>query len=92
MRIPVGVENDDGIGGLKIQSQPTGSGTQQKNEIFAFGAIEFLQQVASILRFSRTIQTKVLKSSPVQVVLHDIHERGHLAKQQDTVVRRFQFR
>lgn len=43
-------------------------------------------------RCELTVQTQILKVAVAEVVLHDRHERGHLAEEQDSVVCGLQLR
>lgn len=41
MRVPVGVEYDDGISGLQIETKATSSGAEQEDEGLRVGCVKF---------------------------------------------------
>lgn len=49
MRIPIGIEDNNSVCGLKIKTQTTSPGWQKEEEVFAVFVIEFFQQIASVL-------------------------------------------
>lgn len=51
MRIPVTVEDDDGVGRLQIETQTSGSGAEQEDKVLGGRVVEGLQQRAAVLRF-----------------------------------------
>ena len=60
--IPVEIKNDYSIGSLKIETQASGAGRQQEQKIIRLLIVETLQQVATIIRLGRAVQTQVLGS------------------------------
>ena len=61
VRIPIGIENDDSVGRLEIEAQTAGASRQQEKEIIRRLVVETLQQVATIVRFGRSVQSEILK-------------------------------
>lgn len=58
MRVPVTVKDDDSVGRLQVQTQTSGSGTQQKDEVLKGWIIKVLQQRATIFSFSGSYRHK----------------------------------
>lgn len=52
MRVPIAVKDDNSVGRLQVQTQTSGSGTQQENEVLIGWIIEVLEQHATIFSFS----------------------------------------
>jgi hypothetical protein len=90
VRVPVRIEDDDGVGALQIQTQTAGTRRQQKQKVIAVLRVELLQQVAAILRFGGAVETQIPETPPGQVVLHDGHQLGHLTEEQDAMSRRLE--
>lgn len=42
MRVPVTVKDDDGVGGLQVEPQATGSGTEEEDEVLRSFLVKFL--------------------------------------------------
>lgn len=42
--------------------------------------------------FNCTIQTQILKPSPIEIVLHNGHQLSHLTEKQHSMIGSFQFR
>jgi hypothetical protein len=40
VRVPVGVEDDDGVGGLKVEAEASGSRRQQEDEVLRVRTVE----------------------------------------------------
>ena len=62
MGIPVGVEDDDGVGGLQVKSETTRSRAQYEDEVLRVRGAEQLQKVATIIRLCRSIEAQVLEA------------------------------
>lgn len=61
MGIPVRVENDDRVGRLQVETQATGTGRQQEEEVVRRLVVELFEQITAIIRFRCTIQPEVLR-------------------------------
>jgi hypothetical protein len=91
MRIPIGIKNNNGVRRLKVQTQASGSRTQQENEELRAGLVEFLEQFPSLVGLGRAVQTEVREVSPREVVLEDGHQLRHLTEEQHSVIGGLQF-
>lgn len=49
MRVPVAVEDDDGVSRLQVQAQASGPGAEQEHKVLRGRVIECLQQHATVL-------------------------------------------
>ena len=59
MRIPVRIEDDDGVGSLQIESESTGAGREHEDEMVTFRGVEHSQQFAALVRFGTSIETQI---------------------------------
>ena len=59
MWIPIGVEQNDRVGLLKVQADTTGARREEKDETIDAVVVEVLQQFASIVGLGRAVQTKI---------------------------------
>lgn len=75
MRIPIRIENDDGIGRLQIEAQPSRSRREDEDGVLGLRVVELLEQVGPILVLGRAVQAKVPDAAEVEVVLEDGHDR-----------------
>lgn len=57
MRIPVGVEDDDGVCALQVEAEPAGARGQQEHEVVRVGVVELLEQLATVFRFCHAVQS-----------------------------------
>lgn len=56
MRIPIRVKDDNSVGALQVETEPSGAGRQQEQEVLRVRVVELLQQVATVLRLRHTVQ------------------------------------
>jgi hypothetical protein len=56
MRVPVGVEDDDRVGRLEVESEAARPRGQQEDEVVGAGLVELGQHVAPVLGFCRAVQ------------------------------------
>lgn len=92
MRVPVRVEYDDSVRGLQVETQSSGSGTQQKDEEVTSRLVKLLQQISSVFSLGGSVEPQVREASPAQVVFHNRHQLCHLTKQQYSVICLLQLR
>ena len=91
LRIPVGVKENYGICRLKVESQPTSSGTEQKYVVLRIFLVEHLHALTPFLSFGAAVEAEVFDAFVVEVDLHNVHEVGHLGEYQQSVVELLQF-
>ncbi len=60
MRVPVGVEDDDGVCGLQVEPEAPGARAQHEDEVVAARRVELRQQIPAVVRLGRTVQSQVL--------------------------------
>jgi len=56
MRVPVGVEDDDGVRRLEVEAEAARPRGQQEDEVVGAGLVELGQHVASVLGLCRPVQ------------------------------------
>lgn len=56
--IPIAVKDDDCVGRLQVQAQPTSSGAEKENEVLRSFFVKLLQQRCSVLRLGGSWNTK----------------------------------
>lgn len=57
VRVPVAVEDDDGVGRLQVQAQTSSPGAQQEHKVLAGWVIECFQQHAAVFCFGRSLKS-----------------------------------
>ena len=60
MRIPVGIEDDDRVGSLEVQSEAASSSAENEEKDLGMRIVEHWQQLSTIVAFCRPIKTQVL--------------------------------
>ena len=60
VRVPVGVEDDDRVGRLQVQTETARARRQDEDEVLRVGRVELLEHLSAIVRASRAVQTQVL--------------------------------
>lgn len=78
LRVPIGVEDDDCVCSLQVQTQSTGSCAEEKDIILTVRLVEQLHSLLTVFGFSRAIETEVAYPLILEVGLHDVHEMCHL--------------
>ena len=84
VRVPVAVEDDDGIGGLQVEAEAAGARRQNEDEVLGVGRVELHQQLAAIVRLRRAVQPQVLVVCCAQTRTQDVNRFTFTtARQQD---------
>ena len=60
MWVPVGVKDDDGVGGLQIQSEAAGASAENEHKDLRMWIVEHRQQLATVLALCRPVKAQVL--------------------------------
>jgi len=58
--IPVGIKDDDSVGGLEVQTEATGTSAEDEEKDLRIWIIEHRQQLSTIFTLCRPIKTQVL--------------------------------
>lgn len=90
VRIPIGVINDDGVGGLQVKTQPTRTSGEQETEVFRVHSIKLLEEVGPVVRLGGTVKSEIPESSQAKEIFHDVHDLSHLEKHQDSMTASFE--
>lgn len=56
MWIPVGIEYDDGVSALQVETEPTGARRQQEDEVVGAHVVELLEKLSAVLCLCHTVQ------------------------------------
>lgn len=90
MGVPVGIEDDNCVRSLQIETKTASTRAQDEDEVVRIGTIELFEQGAAVLGLGRAVETEVLVTLVGEEVFENVHQRRHLAEQQRLVFRRLQ--
>lgn len=74
MRIPIGVEDDDRVGCLQVETETSGPRREDEDRVLRVGLVEEFEQRATVFVLRRTVEPQVLDSSEVEVVFENRHD------------------
>ena len=85
LRVPVRVEDNDGVCSLKVETESSGASTQQKDIVLTVGLVEQLHAFFSVFRLGGAVEPEVPDSLELEIGLHDVHEMRHLREDEHPV-------
>lgn len=85
LRVPVRVEEDDGVGRLQVEAEAAGARREHEDEVGRVGGIEALEELAAVLGLGAAVEAEVLEAAVDKVVLHDGHQLRHLGEDEHAV-------
>jgi len=85
LRVPVGVENNDSVCSLKVQTQSSGASTQQKDIVLTVWLVEQLHAFFPVFSLGGAVEPEVPHSFELEIGLHDVHEMRHLREDEQPV-------
>ena len=85
MRVPIRIEDDDGIGGGEIDSQPAGARGKQKTKVGRSFGVEVVQRGFAEIPANPAVQTLEREMAKRQILPQQIQHTDHLRKDQHPV-------
>ena len=58
MRVPVGVEDDDGVGGLQVEAEPARPRGEEEDEVLRVLVVEGLEHVGAVVGLGHPVQAE----------------------------------
>mmetsp|Transcript_12200 Transcript_12200/g.36785 ORF Transcript_12200/g.36785 Transcript_12200/m.36785 type:complete len:358 (-) Transcript_12200:572-1645(-) len=91
-RVPVAVEDHDGVGGRQIQTEAAGSRGEQEDERGRARVVELGHAPLALVGRRRPVQSEEGVAAEREELFQQVHGRRHLRKEQDAVASRFEQR
>ena len=91
LRVPVRVEDDDGVCSLKVEAESSCAGAEQEDIELTIGLIEQFHAFFSVFCLGGAIESEVSHACELEIGLHDVHEVGHLREDEQSVGESAQF-
>ena len=85
VRVPVRVIDDDGVGGVEVDTETSGPGGQQEAELLGSFLVEPIDGVLSESSGDAAVDSLVLVALAVEEVLQEVQHLGHLGENEDSV-------
>ena len=86
LRVPVGVKEDDDVGGVEIDAQSAGPRRQHEDELGRARSVVLLDLSVPVLVRRLAVDATVAVAAVPTVVLEDVKNSGHLREDEDARV------